>query len=346
MSSTKPLDLNVSVPVPLGDSKQPDAVHLFNEGSVLAINAALMANRPLLVRGEPGAGKSQLARAAAHVLEREFVHTTLTIRTEIQDLFWQLDAVKRLAEAQLVGAVVAAADYASAEASKVVEERLAVGNFVEPGPLWWAFDWSTAKTQYERAHPTLADELRTPKNNRGVVVLLDEIDKADSAVPNGLLEALGNRAFPGPGEVSRIQQNPSLPPPLVVITTNEERTLPNAFLRRCLVLHLALPEPRDKLCEYLMTRGRAHFTRCLPEGVLAPSETLLETAADMLFDDRDACRTPPRPGQAEYLDLLRAVCRLEPTNEEARLGLLKDVRPLTFAKYQGGSASSRASQAE
>ena len=323
--------------VPLHDTPtEPDAVHLFDARSMLAVNAALAANRPLLVRGEPGVGKSQLARAAAKALNRELKSQTLTIRTEIQDLFWTFDAVRRLAEAQVLGAISREhAEAGDESVASTIETHLAVERFVEPGPLWWAFDWARAYQQLTVARPKMPEKVRPSATApNGVVVLLDEIDKADSSVPNGLLEALGQGTFVGPVDGSPIRQEGAYP--LVVITTNEERTLPNAFLRRCLVLELFLPTKRDELIDHLVKRGRAHFEKGI-NGRPPPSEDVLEAAAVGLAEHRSKCTTPPRPGQAEYLDLLRAICELE-TDDDARQALIEDLAPLTLAKFQSRQA--------
>lgn len=118
----------------------PKTVHVFDQASVDAVNAALAARRPLLVRGEPGTGKSQLARAAAAGLGRAFVSTVIDARSESRDLLWAFDAVARLAEAQVQGALPGR-DEAQVRAS-LREER-----FLAPGPLWWAFDWRGAEAQ-------------------------------------------------------------------------------------------------------------------------------------------------------------------------------------------------------
>ena len=216
-----------------------------------------------------------------------------------------------------------------------LRQHLAVERFVEPGPLWWAFDWAGAYQQLAVARPKMPEEERPSATApNGVVVLLDEIDKADSSVPNGLLEALGQGTFVGPVNGSPIRQEGAYP--LVVITTNEERTLPNAFLRRCLVLELALPTKRDELIDRLITRGRAHFERGI-NGHPPPSEHVLKSAAERLAEHRSKCTMPPRPGQAEYLDLLRAICELE-TDDEARQVLIEDLAPLTLAKFQSRQA--------
>ncbi len=181
----------------------PEQYHLFDPESVLAIRAALAARRPLLVRGEPGVGKTQLAAAAAHVLERPLVTKVVNSRTESRDLMWEFDAIMRLADAQIAAVFLSEKDgpvppgegRPPGFATGALREKLAVGNYVRPGPLWWAFDWTGA---CERANRTkspipLCDPPADPLN--GCVVLIDEIDKAESDVPNGLLEALGSGRF-------------------------------------------------------------------------------------------------------------------------------------------------------
>lgn len=298
-----------------------DQVHLFDEREVRALNAALAAGRPLLVRGEPGIGKSQLARAAAKMLKRTFIQQVVDSQTESRDLLWRLDSLGRLAEAQLAGAL----------RDKSVEDAradFAIEKFVVPGPLWWGFDWPSAERQ---AAASARARVRTDVPERGAeadpdngsVVLIDEIDKAEAEVPNGLLEALGSGriAPPGCGVV-----NAKEPAPLVVITTNEERTLPDAFLRRCLVLALTLPDDRARLMDLLVQRGKAHFPNC-------DGETL-SLAAEMVFEDRTAHGDlRPRPGQAEYLDLLRVVAHQHEGEPTAQRDALKTVREFVLKKH-------------
>ena len=106
----KPFDIipNHSYPI-LSDPTKPDQVHLFDQKDIDALAAAEASRRPLLVRGEPGVGKSQLAVAAAVALKRGFVQRVVDIRTEPQDLLWRYDAVARLADAQMLGAMAGAA---------------------------------------------------------------------------------------------------------------------------------------------------------------------------------------------------------------------------------------------
>ena len=229
----------VTIPHP-GDG--PAGVHLFDEKSKWAIKSALAANRPLLVRGEPGVGKSQLAHAAAVAIERPFLSLVVNARTESQDLLYAFDAVHRLAQAQICKAI---------EGQKP-EELLAENKFVHPGKLWWAFNWKDALDQAGIVHQAEPDRPKKWKHGDGVVLLIDEIDKAESDVPNGLLEALGSHSFPVRGRKEPVAIVGKAP--LVVITTNEDRVLPNAFVRRCLVLHIELPEG-EALKELLVQRG-------------------------------------------------------------------------------------------
>jgi MoxR-like ATPase len=268
-------------------------VHLLDHASIHALNTALIGGRPLLVRGHPGVGKSQLARAAADRLDRALVMYTVTSRTEVDDLLWTVDLVARLAEAQLAGA--------TRDLS-----RLALRGFVRPGPLWWGFEWDTAEAQCQAHCALVGGDVAPPDDPspNGAVVLIDEIDKADPAVPNGLLDALGHRGFSPPGGLPRVCQDPERAP-LVIFTTNEERHLPDAFLRRCFVHTMRLPEDLDPLVEALYVRGRAHgaIERWgLPDGVVREAARIIAT--DRRAKDPDA---DYRPGVAEYLDLLRAL---------------------------------------
>ncbi len=298
----------------------PRTVHVFDGNSIEAINAALAARRPLLVRGEPGTGKSQLARAAATALKRAFLPFTVDARTEARDLLFRVDTVARLADAQILG-------HLPKEKGLDVRERLAESRYTAPGPLWWVFAWKSAEAQH-----TLGGGSRpwTPsdwKAEQGAVLLLDEIDKADSAVPNGLLEALGQGQFRAPGgEV--VTTSADAEPPLVLVTTNEERALPDAFVRRCLVLQLGWPEKPEDLVAKLMARGVAHF---------GDKVTLvaLRTAAEMVAEDRETMvgRGVCPPGGAEYLDLLRAVVVRWPGDEKKQEEALARIRDFALKKH-------------
>ncbi len=319
---------------PLGS--WPCSIHLFDDTSAAAIEAALAAQRPLLVRGEPGTGKSQLARAAAHHLGGVFVSEVVHARSESQDLQWHFDAVARLGEAQSLGA----ARYEAEEIARRLDPR----RFLSPGSLWWAFDWAGAQRQYEQclhnhARPAgSADQAA----ERGTVLLIDEIDKADADLPNGLLETLGNGSFSVPYLDEPVRLPAGVPPPLVVITTNEERELPAAFLRRCFVLHLYLPDDdpaqrgRDSavqqqaVADWLVARGRYHFAERCPESVMAE-------AARQLTQERSEARLrgSAAPGQAEYLDILRALATIAPGDGEKQEALLTRIGRFAMQKSTG-----------
>jgi MoxR-like ATPase len=327
-------------------ANRPEQYHQFEEKSARAIRAALGAKRPLLVRGKPGVGKTQLAEAAAKILKRPLVRRVVDSRTEARDLLWEFDAVRRLAEAQITAALATVLDSEtkpesnpsgnvgldSRRVSRRLLERLAVRRFLQPGPLWWAFDWASAHKQAQigRSPVPELEEGTDPAN--GCVVLIDEIDKADTDVPNGLLEALGSGEFTPLGSKKPVKVTGE--PPLVVITTNEERVLPNAFVRRCLVLRLTLPDDEDKLIDFLKQRARIHFPEHAKSGKY---ERLFHAAALMLVKDRTAARqqfVEPWPGQAEYLDLLRAVLHIEPDNLENHQAILESLAEFVLRKYE------------
>lgn len=340
--------------------------HLFEEPVRAAILAALGAARPLLVRGEPGVGKTELAEAAAVALRRRFLPTVVDSRTEARDLMYTVDSVRRLAEAQLMGAVASflppmnptAASEPNQQDAKasgrtmetwmrdvgqLIGLRVDLSRFITPGPLWWAFDWKSAWDQSKLAEsPSAHGEKEWAESGGAAVVLIDEIDKAEADVPNGLLEALGNRQFPVPGRVNAIAQQGATP--LVVITTNEERALPDAFLRRCVVLDLELPGRFDRdgrnpvLHDWLVKRGVHHFLGKNPQ----TSMSVLKRAADLLLVDRHQAvvsQWSPKPGQAEYFDLVRAVVELDPGvhNESQQLKRLEAVSRFVLRKHRSGT---------
>jgi len=295
----------------------PETEHQYSENEAMALWAALATGRPLLLRGEPGTGKSQLARAAAHCLKRPLLYHVVNSQTESQDLMYHFDAVRRLADAQASGA---------SNTGKLAGPEC----YLEPGVLWWAFDWASAAQHISDT----GQQLATPefpaayKPENGCVLLIDEIDKADSEVPNGLLETLGNQAFTVPYRDKTIGVGAK--PPLVLITTNEERELPPAFLRRCLVLQLELPS-NEELAEWLPGRAEVHGFSC--------SKKVCREAATRVAA-REAGLTPP--GQAEYLDMLRALDRMtidvgESERETKQLNYLQWVSVFALKKQPGQS---------
>lgn len=304
-----------------------------------AVNAAIAASRPLLVQGPPGVGKTQLAEAAAKGLERAFLPFVVDSKTDHRELLWRFDAVKRLAVAQT--APHRFRNRPESEIDAALDDALADARFVEPGPLWWALHWRSA---WKQATGTSAESLDKSDakslgavplargdnflhKDNGWVLLIDEIDKAESDVPNGLLEALGSQRFTPPGVANPVEVSGT--PPLVVLTTNEERSLPAAFLRRCLALHLRFPTDENEGIALLLRRGQSHFPNAL-------SDEVMTEAATMLWEQRKAAirnQEKPHPGTAEYVDLLRAVIRQRPKNLREQRALLKEAATYVLRKH-------------
>lgn len=247
--------------------------YVFTDDIVFAVNVALATYRPLLVFGPPGVGKSSLAGEVRRVLTWRFYQEVVTSRTEAQDLLWQTDVVKRLADSQV----------RSGEGG--LGEDI---EYVTPGVFWWAFRPDTA------AQVAVGSRVKgrhdADQTGDRAVVLIDEIDKADPDIPNNLLVPLGSLAFEGPAGLVKATRAAA---PLVFITSNNERDLPPAFVRRCVVLNL--PGPTR---EHLLKVADAHFGA-------APHDTLYADAAD-LFLDVVANKRDRNPGTAEYVDFVRA----------------------------------------
>ncbi len=306
--------------------------HQFDKADCHALWAAHAAGRPLLVRGDPGTGKSQMARAIAEHLGWAFVQEVIRGGTELSDLHWHFDAIGRLGEAQVQaipggGRDVANETQSQDAACQSTQDRLDPRNFLSPGAFWWAYDLRSARRQHLRCLVPREPKVRAPRGKKwnkdtgGVVLLLDEIDKAEPDLPNGLLETLGDYAFTVP-HLSRkdrdatIQNRIEADPKrlLVIITTNEERELPQAFVRRCFVHTLKMGKDAD----WFIQRGRLHFGDEIADEVYGE-------AAEMLLKDRQNNphgRYPP--GLAEYIDLLTAIARVPRDIQAERLKLIAD----------------------
>lgn len=284
--------------------------HVFANDDILAVNAALVTGRPLLLKGEPGTGKSQLAYAAAAQLDRVVVSHVISANTQLEDLLWRVDVVGRLSEAQVLqqGGDTAV---------------IALDKFIRPGPLWRAFDPASAA-----ALSGDETEVAQAKQDagRGCVLLLDEIDKADGRLPNGLLESLGNRCFQMEATTKRVIKQGEVAP-LIIVTTNGDRQLPAPFLRRCLVHTLSYPDDDkpEEFAQWFKQRAAPHWEAM---GETAEDEAL-QTAVDLILQDRCNGRVI-KPGFAEYLDLLRAYSGLR--QHDDRDGLLKELSSFVVDK--------------
>jgi MoxR-like ATPase len=217
----------------------------------VAVNAAVTLQRPLLVKGEPGTGKTELARQVAQALGMPLIEWHVKSTTKAQQGLYEYDAVSRLRDSQLGEARVHD-----------------VGNYIRRGKLWTAF-----------AAPSR------------VVLLIDEVDKADIEFPNDLLQELDRMEFHvyETGETVRARHRP-----VVIITSNNEKELPDAFLRRCFFHYIRFPDQ-----ETLAAIVRVHFPQI--------KETLLATALNEFLAIRETPGLRKRPSTSEMLDWLKLI---------------------------------------
>lgn len=298
----------------LGPDDRSGAVYYPDSELQLAAETAIVSQRPLLIRGDPGSGKSSFASFAARNLKWRYYEITVTSRTEARDLQWRFDALARLHDAQ---------------AKKI---DTSPGNYVKPGVLWWAFNRHNAlesiSNQKKEGTPVSSDSiepfaetnfLRDPSR---AVVLIDEIDKADPDVPNDLLEVIGLNRF-RVDELDRLVER-MIPDPdedpgspnhfgslFIVITTNQERDLPAAFMRRCVVHTLKEPEEEEDQINKLIEISRLHMNKLIASH--SDGEDLIFRVAkkccQLRQDNTHLLRRGP--STAEFLDVVRVCLKLE-----------------------------------
>lgn len=236
-----------------------------------AVDAASLLERPLLIKGEPGTGKTELAREVARSMNAPLHVWNIKSTTRAQQGLYEYDAVSRLRDSQLG------------------DERVAdISNYIVKGVLWDAFESS------ERA-----------------VVLIDEIDKADIEFPNDLLQELDRMSF----EVYETRQTVTANKrPLIVITSNNEKELPDAFLRRCFFHYISFPDRRtmQKIVE-------SHFPSL--------KKDLMEAALHVFFDLREVPGLRKKPSTSELLDWLKLLIADDLPAEALRAEDIRTVLP-------------------
>ncbi len=228
----------------------------------IAVNAAVTLERPLLVKGEPGTGKTELARQVAASLGLPMIEWHIKSTTKAQQGLYEYDAVSRLRDSQLGD-------------PKVND----VANYIRKGKLWQAFE-ADGKS----------------------VLLIDEIDKADIEFPNDLLQELDRMEFHvyETGETVKAKQRP-----VVIITSNNEKELPDAFLRRCFFHYIQFPD-----MEVMKKIVDVHHP-----GI---KDALLTTALTQFYELRDTAGLKKKPSTSEVLDWLKLLLAEDLTAEDLR----------------------------
>ena len=236
--------------------------YIATEDLMTAVNAAITLERPLLVKGEPGTGKTLLAQEVAGALGRPFFEWHIKSTTKAQHGLYEYDAVSRLRDSQLG------------------DERVQdIRNYIKQGMLWEAF-----------------------ASEHQAVLLIDEIDKADIEFPNDLLRELDRMEF----YVYETQETiAATHRPAVIITSNNEKELPDAFLRRCFFHYIRFPEPdtMERIVE-------VHFP-----GI---KKALLREALDCFFSIRSVNGLKKKPSTSELLDWIKLLLAEDLAPEDLR----------------------------
>ncbi|MBI1622312.1 AAA family ATPase [Aquamicrobium zhengzhouense] len=238
------------------------ASYVADKDLMVAVNAAIALERPLLVKGEPGTGKTELARQIADALGVELIEWNVKSTTRAQQGLYEYDAVSRLRDSQLG------------------DERFNdIGNYIRRGKLWDAFT-----------------------TDRKVVLLIDEIDKADIEFPNDLLQELDRMEFHvyETGETIRAVNRP-----IVIITSNNEKELPDAFLRRCFFHYIRFPD-----METLQKIVDVHYP-----GI---KQDLVRAALTQFYEIRETQGLKKKPSTSEALDWIRLLVADDISPEDLR----------------------------
>tara|TARA_B100001029_G_scaffold45957_1_gene36305 strand:+ start:5257 stop:6108 length:852 start_codon:yes stop_codon:yes gene_type:complete len=223
--------------------------YIATEDLSLSVNAAIALERPLLIKGEPGTGKTMLAIEVAKALKLPLIEWHIKSTTKAQQGLYEYDAVTRLRDSQLG------------------DERVKdISNYIQKGKLWEAF---TSEQQ--------------------VVLLIDEIDKADIEFPNDLLQELDRMEFYVYETKETIKATTR---PIVIISSNNEKELPDAFLRRCFFHYISFPD-RETMKDII----KVHHPKV--------KEKLVKEALDIFFDVRKVPGLKKKPSTSELVDWLK-----------------------------------------
>lgn len=240
--------------------------YIATEDLRIAVNAAITLERPLLIKGEPGTGKTVLAHEVASALKTPLIEWHIKSTTKAQQGLYEYDAVSRLRDSQLG------------------DERVHdIKNYIRKGKMWEAF------THDERP-----------------ILLIDEIDKADIEFPNDLLQELDRMEFfvYETGEMVKASQRP-----IVIITSNNEKELPDAFLRRCFFHYIKFPDN-----ETMQQIIEVHFPNL--------KSRLVQDALNIFYEIRDVPGLKKKPSTSELLDWIKLLL-----NEDVSLETLREKDP-------------------
>ena len=236
----------------------------------VAVNAAISIEKPLLVKGEPGTGKTELARQIAKSLDLSIIEWNIKSTTKAQQGLYEYDAVSRLRDSQL--------------GDNKIEN---VNNYIKKGKIWSSFE-----------------------TNEKSVLLIDEIDKADIEFPNDLLQELDKMEFYVYETGQLVKANKR---PIVIITSNNEKELPEAFLRRCFFHYIQFPS-----IETLKKIVEVHFPSI--------KKKLLDLALNKFFEIREIPGLKKKPSTSEALDWIKLLL-VEDINPEDLKKDCKDILP-------------------
>ena len=246
--------------------------YVATEDLMVAVNAAITLERPLLVKGEPGTGKTELARQVSSSLGLRLIEWHIKSTTRAHQGLYEYDAVSRLRDSQLG------------------EEKVRdVKNYIKPGKLWEAFD-----------------------SDERLVLLIDEIDKADIEFPNDLLQELDRMEFHvyETGETIKAKLRP-----IVIITSNNEKELPDAFLRRCFFHFISFPDE-----ETMLDIIKVHFPDI--------KKKLVRQALTQFYEIRETPGLKKKPSTSEVLDWLKLLVADDVDPETLRADPKSAIPPL------------------